>query len=322
MSRVSSSDGLAMIAPRLGRSSTSRLWPRRVSAARTAPRVTPKISHSSRSLSWVPGARRWSSTASRMALKTRSSARGMTGSRLCGTPRIVNNPVRFWLTISGAHMRTTLDFCLNGQTVSLEREDPARTLLTWLRESRGLTGTKEGCAEGDYGACTVVLAQVAANGKLEYQPVNACILCLGSLDGKEVLTVESLQDHPVQRAMVDCHGSQCGFCTPGFVMALYGHYKNSEGADLCDALAGNLCRCTGYRPILEAGKRARSLADPKLERADDAVRLKRVAALPRTSTLIGKRSFVPATVAELAQFLVEHPGATILAGGTDVGLWI
>src|SRR5688572_22708370 len=218
-------------------------------------------------------------------------------------------------------MRASLDFCLNGVAVSVADENPTRTLLTWLRERRGLTGTKEGCAEGDCGACTVVLADRDPAGKLRYLPANACILCLGAVDGKEVITVEGLKDHPVQRAMVECHGSPCGFCTPGFVMALHAHYKNSQGAELTDAIAGNLCRCTGYRPILEAGKRARGLADPKAERAEDAARLARLRALPSDSASV-HGFFAPTTVAELASFLAEHPKATILAGGTDVGLWI
>ena len=195
-------------------------------------------------------------------------------------------------------MRTTLDFRLNGGAVSLGEEDPARTLLTWLRERRGLVGTKEGCAEGDCGACTVVVADLGPAGNLRYQPVNSCILCLGALDGREVITVEALKSHPVQRAMVDCHGSQCGFCTPGFVMALYAHLKSRDGADPRDAIAGNLCRCTGYRPILEAGERARSLVDAKAERAEDEARRKRLGGLPGDSVL-AKNFFVPATVAEV-----------------------
>jgi len=223
-------------------------------------------------------------------------------------------------------MRATLDFCLNGEAVSLgsekTAEDPSRTLLTWLRERRGLVGTKEGCAEGDCGACTVVLAEIDPAGQLRYFPVNACILCLGALDGRDVITVEALNDHPVQRAMVDCHGSQCGFCTPGFVMALYAHYKHANGVPTADAIAGNLCRCTGYRPILEAAERARGLGDAGHDHAEDEARRARISALPRDSTLIGKRFLVPATVDELARFLVDHPQATILAGGTDVGLWL
>jgi len=224
-------------------------------------------------------------------------------------------------------MKSTLDCILNGERLSLAGEDPARTLLTWLRERRGLLGTKEGCAEGDCGACTVVLAQSSSKGKLEYLPVNACLLCIGVLEGREVITVDGLKDlsggalHPVQQAMVECHGSQCGFCTPGFVMALYAHYKNDNGNSLRDAIAGNLCRCTGYRPILEAGERARELADPKQEAADDAARRKRLAELPKDTTLV-KGFFSPVTLAELAAFLTEHPQAAILAGGTDAGLWI
>src|SRR5687768_172518 len=266
-SRVSAADGFAITAPRFGRSSTSRLWPRRASAARTAPRLTPRSSERSRSTSLVPGARRWSRMAFSTALKTRSSAaRPLRGIMAASSPSIagnVNKPSSILLTIDEPpayprrRMKPTLDFLLNGERVSLADENPARTLLTWLRESWHLIGTKEGCAEGDCGACTVVLADVDAAGRLRYQPVNACILFLGALEGKEVITVEGLKSgrslHPVQRAMVDCHGSQCGFCTPGFVMALYAHYKSATPPDLCDAIAGNLCRCTGYRAILEAG---------------------------------------------------------------------
>jgi len=228
-------------------------------------------------------------------------------------------------------LRDSLSFILNGERVSLSAEDPSRTLLTWLRERRGLVGTKEGCAEGDCGACTVVLAQLGASGELEYQPVNACILCIGALEGKEVITVDGLkplnggQPHPVQQAMVDCHGSQCGFCTPGFVMALYVHFKDGGaaggGASAADAIAGNLCRCTGYRPILEAAERASQLADAKREAAEDDARRKRLAELPKETTRVGG-FFSPLSVAELAGFLLEHPKAAILAGGTDAGLWI
>jgi xanthine dehydrogenase small subunit len=222
-------------------------------------------------------------------------------------------------------MKATLDFVLNGERVSLAGENATRTLLTWLREARGLVGTKEGCAEGDCGACTVVLADLDTAGKLRYQPVNACILCIGALEGKEVITVEGLKRghelHPVQKAMVDCHGSQCGFCTPGFVMALHAQYKTGTPADLRDAIAGNLCRCTGYRPILEAGERARALANREAEAAEDAQRQKRIEALPREPVRLGG-FFSPLATAELAAFLVDHPQATILAGGTDAGLLI
>jgi xanthine dehydrogenase small subunit len=218
--------------------------------------------------------------------------------------------------------RGTLEFVLNGERVSLSGIDVTRTLLTWLREERGLVGTKEGCAEGDCGACTVAVVERGPDGMLHHAPLNACILCIGALDGREVVTVEGLKGsalHPVQQAMVDCHGSQCGFCTPGFVMALYAHGKaggDSSRAALCDALAGNLCRCTGYRPILDAGERAAALPESEHDQ---------LALLPRDSTLIeapGRRFFVPVTVSELAGFLGVYPDATILAGGTDVGLWL
>src|SRR5437762_1371652 len=235
-------------------------------------------------------------------------------------------------------MRASIEFILNGERLSLagglSAEDPTRTVLTWLREARGLVGTKEGCAEGDCGACTAVLGELDPSGELKYSPVNTCIQCLGTLDGKELVTVEALKVgregglHPVQQAMVDCHGSQCGFCTPGFVMALYAHYKQegaAERAALCDAIAGNLCRCTGYRPILEAGARACSVQRPASEKTDDEARIARLRSLPGDAALIhvdGKRFFLPSTVDELAGFLVENPDATILAGGTDLGLLI
>lgn len=222
-------------------------------------------------------------------------------------------------------MRSTLAFVLNGERVSLA-EDAGRTVLTWLRERRGLVGTKEGCAEGDCGACTAVVADLH-EGKVRYQPVNTCILCVGALDGKELITVDGLRAlyngalHPVQKAMVDCHGSQCGFCTPGFVMALYSHYKGDRKLPIADAIAGNLCRCTGYRPILEAGAKAPGLADKELERAEDEARRKRLEGLPKDGTRVGGFC-APTSVAELAGFLSAHPDATILAGGTDVGLMI
>jgi len=222
-------------------------------------------------------------------------------------------------------MKAALDFVLNGERVSLAQESPSRTLLTWLREARGLVGTKEGCAEGDCGACTVVLADLTSSGKVRYQPVNACILCIGALEGKEVITVEGLKKgdrlHAVQQAMVDCHASQCGFCTQGFVMALYAHCKSGAPPELADAIAGNLCRCTGYRPIVQAGKRARELADWQQEAAEDAERAKRIAALPRDMVRM-KGFFAPLGAGEFARYLVEHPGATVLAGGTDIGLWL
>ena len=160
-------------------------------------------------------------------------------------------------------MSGTIRFVLDGEVVEVEDVEPTRTVLQFLREDLGRTGTKEGCAEGDCGACTVVLAELDRSGsELTLRAINSCIQFLPTLDGKELITVESLHAdsaglHPVQQAMVDCHGSQCGFCTPGFVMSLFALYKSQtepSRRDIDDALAGNLCRCTGYRPIIAAAK--------------------------------------------------------------------
>ncbi|MBA3775993.1 MAG: 2Fe-2S iron-sulfur cluster binding domain-containing protein, partial [Betaproteobacteria bacterium] len=157
---------------------------------------------------------------------------------------------------------SSIRLLLNGAPVAINGLRPQTTLLEYLREERRLTGTKEGCAEGDCGACTVVLAELTG-ARLAWKPVNACIRLLPSVDGKAVFTVESLRApdgllHPAQRALIDCHGSQCGFCTPGFAMSLFGLYKNAHRPDrgaVDDALSGNLCRCTGYLPILAAAQR-------------------------------------------------------------------
>ena len=150
-------------------------------------------------------------------------------------------------------------FMLDGARIEVSVQDPTRTLLQYLREDLRRVGSKEGCAEGDCGACTVVVAEQSVDG-LQYRAVNACIQFLPTLDGKALFTVESLQGddgslHPVQQSMVDYHGSQCGFCTPGFVMSMFALYHNNPAptrADIDDALSGNLCRCTGYRPIVDA----------------------------------------------------------------------
>jgi xanthine dehydrogenase small subunit len=208
-------------------------------------------------------------------------------------------------------MRGTIDFFLNGERLSIPAAEGRRTVLTWLREDKRLTGTKEGCAEGDCGACTVALAQLDLRGDFSYLPVASCILCVGALDGKSLITVEALKNHPVQRAMVECHGSQCGFCTPGFVMALYAHYKNKNGS-LCDALAGNLCRCTGYAPILAAGAR---MFDYEEGNATSAP----LGQLPREG-VSDKHFSAPRNLEELTSVL--QPGAMLLGGGTDLGLLI
>src|ERR1043166_1117459 len=157
-------------------------------------------------------------------------------------------------------------FLLDGELVSVSDASPQTTVLEYLRERRARTGTKEGCAEGDCGACTVVLGELDGE-VIRWRAINACIRPLPTIDGKALVTVESLKSsdgalHPVQRALVDCHASQCGFCTPGFAMSLFALYKNtrrSERAVIDDALSGNLCRCTGYRPIIAAAARMHEL---------------------------------------------------------------
>src|SRR5271163_5190688 len=155
-------------------------------------------------------------------------------------------------------VRNAVRFHFRGDEVVLDRFSPRATVLDWLREEVGAKGTKEGCAEGDCGACTVALARLKS-GRIAYEPFNACILLLGQLDGAELITIEDLAKggelHPLQRAMVDHHASQCGFCTPGIVMSLFAAYHSGAPQTynaLCDQLAGNLCRCTGYRPIIAA----------------------------------------------------------------------
>ena len=237
----------------------------------------------------------------------------------------------------------TVRFVLDGELVELDDVDPTRTVLQFLREDLRRTGTKEGCAEGDCGACTVVLAELDRGGDgLSLKAVNSCIQFLPTLDGKELITVESLCDreaglHPVQQAMVDQHGSQCGFCTPGFVMSLFALYKSQSRPtrrDVDDALAGNLCRCTGYRPIIAAADAMYALPvddddwlrQPCGSEQAPTERVKRLQAIARDSGLelrdADRAFFAPRTIAELAALLDEHPDALILAGGTDIGLWV
>lgn len=229
--------------------------------------------------------------------------------------------------------RTSLRFLRRGRVVEIENFDPKMTLLDWLRLDEHSTGTKEGCAEGDCGACTVVLAR-ERDGVLNYEPVNSCILLLGQIDGTDVITIEDLAEgqklHPVQEAMVKHHGSQCGFCTPGIVMSLFAlHHAKLNHVDrstIHDALAGNLCRCTGYRPIVDAALDAcgDAPADQFSRReADTLAKLMDIRA--DEDVLIGDedRFFAaPATEATLSLLVSNFPDATIIAGATDVGLWI
>ena len=201
-----------------------------------------------------------------------------------------------------------ITFLLNGETVELAGVDPTTTLLNWLRENRGLTGTKEGCNEGDCGACTVM---VTDEGGAKAQ--NSCILFLPQLHGKAVRTVEGVtspdgEAHPVQQAMVELHGSQCGFCTPGFVMSMVASHANGA-TDHDTQLAGNLCRCTGYAPIIRAAEAA--------EKRPISIWVKdKPVAVNATSPML------PASSNELAEIYAENPNATLVAGATDVGLWV
>ena len=218
--------------------------------------------------------------------------------------------------------RACIRFLRNGESVTLTDVPPMQTLLDYLRLTQRKTGTKEGCNEGDCGACTVALGSIR-NGALVYEPVNACIQLMGQLDGKEIITVEDLDgNHPVQTALVKHHASQCGFCTPGFVMSLFTlHEKAAKQtrAGVNEYLAGNLCRCTGYRPIVDAALEA--LNTPPAPR--DAAAL---AALQDAQDIfIGDdESFIasPASLDSLAEIYESFPDATLVAGATDVGLWI
>ncbi|HSC65610.1 MAG TPA: FAD binding domain-containing protein, partial [Caldimonas sp.] len=264
-------------------------------------------------------------------------------------------------------------FFHRGAFVEIDGAAPTRTVLDWLREDARCTGTKEGCNEGDCGACTVVIGELASSGStsddtvagLRLRSANACIQFLPTLDGKALFTVESLQAptlaadaatlptegarpglgaarhpagtvadgalHPVQQALVACHGSQCGFCTPGFVMSLWAAYQQhvARGSrpsrqQNADELSGNLCRCTGYRPILDAGERMFDLPAAPLDAAPVVAALTSLAgdAPLRSVGASGAEFIAPRTLDDFAAALVARPDARILAGSTDIGLWV
>lgn len=231
-------------------------------------------------------------------------------------------------------MSEAILFYHRGAIQSVQECAPTRTILQYLREDLHCTGSKEGCAEGDCGACTVVIGELQG-GELVLKTVNACIQFMPTLDGKALFTVEDLKQadgslHPVQQAMVDCHGSQCGFCTPGFVMSLWGLYLQHEGRpdalprrDIDTALSGNLCRCTGYRPIIAAAQRMGQLPAVQFDRAAVAVALH---GLQRNDTFSyshnGQTFIAPRTLAQLLKARNAYPDARILAGATDIGLWV
>lgn len=222
-------------------------------------------------------------------------------------------------------------FLLDGEVIETGPVDPTMTVLEYLRTRLRRTGTKEGCAEGDCGACTVLVGTLLeTDGSIvTWKAVNACILFMGMIDGRALMTVESLRGQaPIQREMIARHGSQCGFCTPGFIMSLHGRSIGARGSELpvADVIAGNLCRCTGYGPILASGE-----AVPPAPWQDDAT-VEALAAIQRTEPLAfhyddplaGRRRswFAPRTIDQLADHLLAHPEARIVAGATDVGLWV
>ena len=243
-------------------------------------------------------------------------------------------------------------FILDGELVEIENPDPTRSVLQYLREDIRRVGSKEGCAEGDCGACTVVVGGLV-NNRIQFRSVNACIQFLPTLDGKLLFTVESLKTnndpnhsklHPVQQSLVDFHASQCGFCTPGFVMSMFALYKTNADIDresIDDALSGNLCRCTGYRPIIEASlhmndypvadnanpliyepasKTGQKVSDQEQQAINQLQQLKRDQGLKLKTSQ--SHYHAPGSIDQLATIYSDNPKAHILAGGTDIGLWV
>lgn len=227
---------------------------------------------------------------------------------------------------------SAIRFILNGEDRAVDGVSPTTTLLQYLRGSERLTGTKEGCAEGDCGACTVMISEPDGEGSLKRRAVNSCILFMPALHGRAVETVESLaQDgalHPIQTAMVEKHASQCGFCTPGFVMQLYSGWRTGALQDrqsVKDVVSGNLCRCTGYGPIVEAGLELARLPLPETSKEDAAVAAT-LTNLRGSGTFhyeAGGRHWIsPDNVDDLADLYAANPEALLVAGATDVGLWV
>jgi len=231
-------------------------------------------------------------------------------------------------------MTQPIRFIYRGEVQTVTDASPTRTILQHVREDQRCTGTKEGCAEGDCGACTVVIGELKGN-TVAMKAVNSCIQFVPTLDGKALFTVEDLKQpdgalHPVQQAMVECHGSQCGFCTPGFVMSLWGLYLRQEGKschperkEIDDTLSGNLCRCTGYRPIIDAAHRMLDLPQVRFDRDTLKGALQAIQRQDMlTYTFEGQAFHIPRTLEQLVQIRAEKPAATILSGSTDIGLWV
>ena len=223
----------------------------------------------------------------------------------------------------------TIQFLLNNKIHKIKNPDPNKTILNYIRDDLKKTGTKEGCAEGGCGACTIVLGELD-KGKMNYKSINACISFLPILNGKQLILVEDLADsnkpHIVQEAMVKFHGSQCGFCTPGFTMSLFSMYKNYKSINnevVEEVLSGNLCRCTGYRPIIEAAKSLNNKKDYDQFRRNQNETISLLRKIKDVDVEInyqGKKYFAPKTIPNLKKLLKKYPKAKILSGGTDLSL--
>ena len=224
----------------------------------------------------------------------------------------------------------TIKFLYNEKILELKNPDPNQTILNYIRADLKKTGTKEGCAEGGCGACTVVIGELN-NNDLQYKAVNACIAFLPILNGKQLLVVEDLVSkngelHPVQKAMVKYHGSQCGFCTPGFVMSLFSMYKNHVSFNdevIKDSISGNLCRCTGYRPIVDAAKSLNKIN--KIDKFSKNKKkiislLKKINSKSIFITNENKKYFSPKTIKDLKKIIKKYPNSNFLSGGTDLSL--
>ena len=233
-------------------------------------------------------------------------------------------------------MRDSIHFLLDGRTVCLDFKPgskwrPTTTVLQYLRSLPEHRGVKEGCAEGDCGACTVVLAEERPDGRLSYRAVDSCLMFLPCLDRKQLITIENLKNrdntlHPVQSAMIREYGSQCGFCTPGVVMSLFALFKNRRPAsrpDVIDALSGNLCRCTGYRPIVDAALSACARPDNDRFSTEEEAVLRQLRALADDDVLIesGNQQYLrPASLTSALTFRSTYPDALVTNGSTDIAL--
>ncbi|MBO6492050.1 MAG: xanthine dehydrogenase small subunit [Pelagibacteraceae bacterium] len=224
----------------------------------------------------------------------------------------------------------TIRFIHKNKVLSIHNPDPNETILNFVRTKLGKTGTKEGCAEGGCGACTIVLGELKKS-KIIYKAINACIAFVPTLAGKQLILVEDLVSgdgslHPIQKAMIDYHGSQCGFCTPGFVMSLFAMYKNYsfyKDDIIRDSISGNLCRCTGYRPIIDAAKSLNKISKFDFFKRNQQLSISLLKKIKQKSIVISNKNrkyFAPKNVNELKKILKQYPNSKLLSGGTDVSL--